>query len=110
MKDIIPGTYWLVADEDGNRSICQGGKPKRLLGGWVCQSRGDSGPMKWISIDSNIHDKANKGERIVTKEDFEGLNFPKISFKESPVEIEIGKTGRVYTYESEHSKEDPKTS
>lgn len=100
MKDIIPGIYWLVADKNGNRSICQGRKPKCLLEGWIYQSRGDSGNMKWISIDSNIHDKANKEERIVTKEDFEEFNFPKISYEESPKKIEIRKSGRVYTYGS----------
>lgn len=110
MKDIIPGTYWLVADQDGNRSICQGEKPKCLLGGWVCSTKRDSNLMKWISLDCDVHDKAKKGEKIVTREDFKGLNFPKVSNENSPIEIEIGKTGRVYTYESEHSKENSKTS
>lgn len=106
MKEILAGTYWLVADKDGSRAICKGKKPKEVGNlAWVVESP----EMGWISLDNNIHIRAKYKDKILSKEDFKDLVFPKISYEESPVEIEIGKSGRVYTYESEHSKEDPKT-
>lgn len=106
MKEILAGTYWLVADKDGSRAICKGKKPKGIGNfGWVIESP----EMGWISLDDNVHTTAKCKDKIFIKRDFQDLVFPKISYEESPVEIEIGKSGRVYTYESEYSKEDPKT-
>lgn len=106
MKEILAGTYWMVADGNGNRAICQGGKPKKEGElGWSTENP----DMGWITLDNDIHVRARRGDKILNKSDFQDLIFPRISYEESPVEIEIGKSGRVYTYESEHSKEDPKT-
>lgn len=107
MKEILAGTYWLVADKDGGRAICQGRKPKKIGEfGWMVENP----DMGWITLDSEIHVRAKRGDKILSKSDFDGLTFPKISYEESPIEIEVGKSGRVYTYESEHSKENSKTS
>ena len=57
--------------------------------------------MGWITLDNDVHVRAKYRD----KSDFQGLVFPKISYKE-----EIGKSGRVYTYESEHTKENSKAS
>lgn len=97
MKEILAGTYWMVSDGNGNRAICQGGKPKKEGEyGWSTENP----DMGWITLDNDIHTRAKRGDKILGKSDFQGLTFPKISYEESPVEIEIGKSGRVYTYES----------
>ena len=106
MKDSIAGTYWLVANEDGSRAICKGTKPIGIGSGWLTESS----EMGWITLDKDIHVRAKYIDKIINKSDFQGLVFPNISYEESPMEIEIGKSGRVYTYESEHTKEDSKTS
>lgn len=107
MKEILAGTYWLVANKDGSRAICKGKKPKGIGGlGWVIECP----EMGWITLDNDVHVRAKYRGKIIDKSDFQGLVFPKISYEESPMEIEIGKSGRVYTYESEHTKEDSKTS
>lgn len=101
MKEILAGTYWMVANVDDSRAICQGGKPKKIgESGWVTVNP----DMGWITLDNNIHVRAKRGDKILSKSDFQDLIFPKISYEESPIEIEIGKSGRVYTYESDHSK------
>ena len=107
MKDSIAGTYWLVANGDGSRAICKGKKPKGIgKSAWVIESP----EMGWITLDKDVHVRAKYRNKIIDKSDFQGLVFPKISYEESPMEIEIGKSGRVYTYESEHTKENSKAS
>lgn len=103
MKDSIAGTYWLVANGDGSRAICKGKKPKRIEKfGWVI----DSPEMEWITLDNDIHVRAKYRDKIIDKSDFQGLVFPKISYEESPMEIEIEKSGKVYTYESKQTRKD----
>lgn len=106
MKGILAGTYWLVANGDGTRAICRGGTIKRIGEGWLVESP----EMGWISLDTDMHRRTIYRDKVIIKKDFQGLVFPKISYEESPMEIEIGKFGRVYTYESEHTKENSKTS
>lgn len=94
MKEILTGTYWMVANGDDTRAICQGEKPiKTKNSGWVI----DNPDMGWITIDNNLHTRAKRGDKILSKNDFQDLIFPEISYEESP--IEIGKSGRVYTYD-----------
>lgn len=96
MKEILVGTYWMVANGDGTRAICQGGKPTKTENfGWVTNNP----DMGWITIDDNLHTRAKRGDKILSKNDFQDLIFPEISYEESPIEIEIGKSGRVYTYD-----------
>lgn len=108
MKDSIAGSYWMVADRNGDRAICQGEKPKKMecLDGWKAVNP----TMGWITLDNDLYVRARRKDKILSKSDFQDLIFPKISFEESPMEIEIGKSGRVYTYEPEHTKENSKTS
>lgn len=97
MKEILAGTYWLVANGDGSRAICKGKKPKEIgKSAWLVESP----EMGWISLDTDMHRRAKYRDKIINKSDFQDLVFPKISYEESPIEIEIGKSGRVYTYES----------
>ena len=99
MKDNIAGTYWLVANTDGYRLICQGSKPGKIPRntGWIL---GNS-PMGWLAIDEDCpyHKATRRYGQLLTREDFQDLNFPEITFSDGPVEIEIGKSGRVYTYD-----------
>ena len=97
MKEILAGTYWLVANGDGSRAICKGKKPKEIgKSAWLVESP----EMGWISLDTDMHRREKYRDKIINKRDFQGLVVPKISYEESPIEIEIGKSGRVYTYES----------
>ena len=94
MKEILAGTYWLVANGDGSRAICKGKKPKEIgKSAWVIERP----EMGWITLDNDIHVRAKYRDKIINKSDFQGLVFPKISYEESPMEIEIGRSGRVYT-------------
>ena len=108
MKEIVAGTYWLIANGDGSRAICKEKKKPKEIGksAWVIERP----EMGWITLDNDIHVRAKYRDKIINKSDFQGLVFPKISYEESPIEIEMGKSGRVYTYESEHTKENSKTS
>lgn len=103
MKEILAGTYWLVANGDDSRAICKGKKPKRIEKfGWVIECP----EMGWITLDNDVHVRAKYRDKIIDKSDFQGLVFPKISYEESPVEVEIGKSGKVYTYESKQTRKD----
>lgn len=100
MNEKICGTYWLV-NFKGCKYITQGNKPTYSESiGWI---RGDRG-MLWLLVEGDppvckrTTSKTLSG-KTVTTEDFADLSFPDIPEKEA-VEIEIGKSGRVYTYES----------
>ena len=101
MKDNIAGTYWLVANEDGHRLICQGNKPIKTPWnmGWILRNP----PMGWLAIDEDCpyHKATKRYDQLLTRGDFQDLNFPEITFLDGPVEIEIGKSGRVYTYDQD---------
>ena len=103
MKEILAGTYWLVANGDGSRAICKGKKPKGIgKSAWVIERP----EMGWITLDKDIHVRAKYRDKIINKSDFQGLVFPKISYEESPMEVEIEKSGKVYTYESKQTRKD----
>lgn len=56
--------------------------------GWLCLDTPDQGLVF-----------AGKGDTIISNRDFAGLKFPEIE-PETPVEIEIVKSGKVFVYES----------
>lgn len=81
VKDEIVGTYWYVVNK-GKRWITQGDKPvPNFFGGF--RRSGDG--MGWLCLDID--------------DDFKDVNFPEVE-PDTPVEIEIVKSGRVYVYES----------
>lgn len=92
VKDTVVGTYWYVIN-DGKRWITQGDKPVPSGGGFHRSGEG----MKWLCLDTP--DVATKDEVIVTDMDYMDVDFPDIE-PETPVEIEIVKSGKVYVYES----------
>lgn len=96
VKEEIVGTYWYVIN-NGRRWITQGNKPTPYEGYFQ-----RSGPgMGWLCLDIPDQERvlARKGETIVSSQDFAGLKFPEVD-PETPVEIEIVKSKKVFVYES----------
>ncbi len=97
VKEEIVGTYWYVIN-NGRRWITQGNKPTPYEG--YFQRSGPGNGMAFVQI-LQIKDWyfAGKGDTIISNRDFAGLKFPEIE-PETPVEIEIVKSGKVFVYES----------
>lgn len=104
MNKKICGTYWLVATTSGAKYITQGSKPKRMPGNfwkidskntpWMYVGGGDPLLLRMYYYSNTIHGDS------VESSDYIGLNFPDITNSDEPIEIEIGKSGKIYTYES----------
>lgn len=99
IKDYIPGTYWLSKDREGNLYLSDV-KPSKYRGNIRF------GKAYFLlhlqNPDGSVHEhyQAKNDDTHMDSKDFEGLKFPKsLTYETSPIEIEIGKTGRVYTYE-----------
>ena len=100
MDDRIIGTWWLVALKNGNRYLTKANKVTRRASGGFAHSPGQ---MKgWVGLDDSTQGVliTEEGDKKVKPEDFKGLNFPEVTYETSPIEIEIGKSGRIYTYDS----------
>ena len=100
MEDIIIGTWWLVALKNGRRYLTKASKVTSLRnhGGFIHSP----GQMKgWVGLDDNVQGTliTKEGDKKVKPEYFKDLNFPEVTNETSPIEIEIGKSGRVYTYD-----------
>ena len=98
MEDQIIGTWWLVALKNGRRYLTKASKVTRVGEGFVHSP----GQMKgWVGLDDNTQGLliTKEGNKKVKREYFKGLNFPEVTNETSPIEIEIGKSGRVYTYD-----------
>lgn len=93
VKDEIVGTYWYVVNQ-GKRWLTQGNKPTATSAG---SFRRSGKGMGWLCLDRP--DVDFKDGVKVTNQDFSHINFPEIE-PDTPVEIEIVKSGRVYVYES----------
>ena len=100
MEDIIIGTWWLVALEDGRRYLTKASKVIRRAGGSFTHSPDQM--SGWVGLDDGLQGLlfTKEGTKKVKSEYFKGLNFPEVTKETSPIEIEIGKSGRVYTYDS----------
>ena len=55
--------------------------------------------MGWLVLNRNSITAMKRGEKI-SSEDFANINFPKVTYEDGPIEIEICKSGKVYRYES----------
>lgn len=96
VKEEIVGTYWYVIN-NGRRWITQGNKPIPYVDYFM-----RSGPgMRWLCLDTpnQVLTFTNKGNTIISNRDFAGLKFPEVE-PETPIEIEIVKSGKVLVYES----------
>ena len=78
MEDLIIGTWWLVAASSGKRYITKAKKVISVNGAFLHSTDQMRG---WVGLDDDLQGT------LITKET-------------SPIEIEIGKSGRVYTYDS----------
>lgn len=102
MNEKLCGTYWLVAMSDGSKFITQGEKPKRASDTWIKKSRN----MAWLCVEGDLQRwraynySITSNGTAVTSSDYTKLNFPDIKSSDDAMEIEIGKSGKVYTYES----------
>lgn len=99
MEDRIIGTWWLVALKNGNRYLTKASKVTRRIGGSFTHSPDQM--MGWVGLDDDVQGTliTKEGDKKVKPEYFKGLNFPEVTNETSPIEIEIGKSGRVYTYD-----------
>lgn len=98
MEDQIIGTWWLVALRNGRRYLTKASKVTSVDESFVHSP----GQMRgWVGLDDNTHGLliTKEGNKKVKPEYFKGLNFPEVTNETSPIEIEIGKSGRVYTYD-----------
>ena len=98
MDDRIIGTWWLVALKNGNRYLTKANKVTSVnigFGHSPEQMRG------WVGLDDYTWGTliTKEGDKKVKPEYFKDLNFPEVTNETSPIEIEIGKSGRVYTYD-----------
>lgn len=94
VKDEIVGTYWYVINK-GRRWITQGNKP--IPDGEYFMRSGFG--MGWLCLDAPDKEFTTKGNAIISSQDFTDLKFPEVD-PETPVEIEIVKSGKVFIYES----------
>ena len=99
MEDLIIGTWWLVATSSGKRYITKAKKVISVNGAFLHSTDQMRG---WVGLDDDLQGTliTKEGDKKVKPEYFKGLNFPEVTKETSPIEIEIGKSGRVYTYDS----------
>ena len=98
MEDIIIGTWWLVALKNGNRYLTKANKVTSINIGFNHSPEQMRG---WVGLDDDTWGTliTKEGDKKVKPEYFKGLDFPEVTYETSPIEIEIGKSGRVYTYD-----------
>lgn len=97
VDDKIVGRYWLCRNEDKTLWLVQGRKPEQRLGFYKANFEKDS--MHWLEL-TNKDARGRKDGELVKSTDYEGLNFPSITYEDGAIEIEICKSGKVYWYES----------
>ena len=105
MDDRIIGTWWLVALKNGNRYLTKANKVTSVNIGFDHYIGFDHSPEQmrgWVGLDDYTWGTliTKEGDKKVKPEYFKGLNFPEVTYETSPIEIEIGKSGRIYTYDS----------
>ena len=98
MEDRIIGTWWLVATSSGKRYITKAKEVISVNGGFM---HSPDQMLGWVGLDDDTQGTliTKEGHKKVKPEYFKGLNFPEVTNETSPIEIEIGKSGRVYTYD-----------
>lgn len=102
LDDKICGTYWLCANKSGSLWITKGTKaPKKMMGGGGF-SRDPDSPMSWLHIGEGVIGYGFVDSEKIYASEFEPIlhKLPKVTYENSPIEIEICKSGRVYYYES----------
>ena len=101
VDDKIVDKYWLCCNEDGSIWLTQGRKPvpsESTEGVWRRISK-TCDDMGWLVLNRGNYPTSKKGE-VISPEDFANISFPKVTYEDGPIEIEICKSGKVYWYES----------
>ena len=98
MDDRIIGTWWLIATSSGKRYITKAKEVISVNGGFM---HSPDQMLGWVGLDDDTQGTliTKEGHKKVKPEHFKGLDFPEVTYETSPIEIEIGKSGRVYTYD-----------
>ena len=98
MDDRIIGTWWLVALKNGKRYLTKASKIIKVGSSFIHSPDQMKG---WVGLDDDTQGAliTEEGDKKVKPEYFKGLNFPEVTDETGPIEIEIGKSGRVYTYD-----------
>lgn len=101
----IAGTYWLCRPAGKNGLwLTNGEKPMKTAGNSYMRAFFSSDPPWWVKVEDEEGnpDCTLRGNPNLpfTKELIEGLKFPKVTWEDGPLEIEITKSGKVYWYES----------
>lgn len=101
VDDKIVDKYWLCCDKDRSIWLTQGRKlvPSDLIEGSWRKINKTYDDMGWLVLNRDNDSTSKKGE-IISSEDFANINFPKVTYEDGPIEIEIFKSGKVYWYES----------
>ena len=101
MKNDICGTYWLCRNDSGNIWLTQGNRPTKTTGGFQYNHTKDT-ELGWLQLYNKDGDEEEdwsyKDGNKVKSSDYHHLKFPEVP-KGECIEIEIGKSGRVYTYD-----------
>ena len=112
-KEII-GSWWLVKNAQNEVFINKGIKPiKNSEGGFrldhsnLEESKLYSGFIHLINSDGNpattnsdyIYDNEFKDLKVISSKFFKDIEIPDVTYEQSPLEIEITKSGHVYTYD-----------
>lgn len=101
VDDKIVDKYWLCCNKDGSIWLTQGRKPvpSDIEDGIWRRRQNTYDDMGWLVLNKGCCSTIKKGEKI-SSEDFVNINFPKVTYEDGPIEIEICKSGKVYWYES----------
>lgn len=97
INEKLCGTFWLVKS-NGKKYITQGDKPINTMLGWKRRL----GNTPWLCVEGepdNFNISTTKEGNGIESSDYKNISFPDPKEGEA-LEIEIGKSGRVYTYES----------
>lgn len=102
VDDKIVDKYWLCCNTDGSIWLTQGRKPvpsDSVSGAWrrINKTYDDMG---WLALNRGNYLTTSKKGEIISPEDFANISFPKVTYEDGPIEIEICKSGKVYWYES----------
>lgn len=102
VDDKIVDKYWLCCNKDGSIWLTQGRKPvpsDLIMDGTWRRIHKTYDDMGWLVLNRGNYHTRKKGE-IISTEDFANISFPKVTYEDGPIEIEICKSGKVYWYES----------
>lgn len=95
-KDLIVGNWFLL--KHGGHLYISKEKPLRIDSkNWTLEGLDHSG---WLQLDEDGNTFWKAPYSALKKEDFNCLELPEILDEDSPLEIEIMKSGNVYYYES----------